>query len=114
MSGKRPGRGPAAAAAVFAALGDETRMAFVTRLGAEGPLSTAELGEGAAISRQAIARHLHVLAAVGLVRGDRHGRDRVWTLEPRPLAEARRHLEQISRQWDDALSRLRALVEDEP
>lgn len=117
MSAKRRNRGAAAqqqqSAAVFAALGDETRMGFVARLGEEGPLSTAELGADSSVSRQAITKHLHVLADAGLVRGLRRGRDSVWELQPQRLVAARRCLEQISRQWDDALGRLRALVEDE-
>lgn len=100
-------------AVVFAALGDETRIGFVARLGADGPLSTAELGAEASITRQAVAKHLHVLEGAGLVRGTRHGRDSVWELRPQGLQAARRCLEQISRQWDDALGRLKALVEDE-
>lgn len=98
---------------MFAALGDETRIGFVARLGADGPLSTAELGARASISRQAVTKHLHVLEGAGLVRGLRHGRDSVWELQPHGLLAARRCLEQISRQWDEALGRLQALVEDE-
>lgn len=101
------------AAPMFAALGDETRLALVARLCASGPLSTARLAEGAAVSRQAIAKHLVVLADAGLVRRDADGpgRERRWEIEPRRLDEARRALEQISRRWDDALERLRATVE---
>ena len=101
-------------APVFAALGDETRMRMVARLGAGGPMTTAQLGDGAGVTRQAVTKHLHVLADAGLVRATRLGRDSVWELEPRRLAEARRLLQSISEQWDDALGRLRALVEDEP
>jgi DNA-binding transcriptional ArsR family regulator len=116
MSARRRDRGAAAlqdSAAVFAALGDETRIGFVARLGADGPLSTAELGAEANITRQAVTKHLHVLEGAGLVRGARHGRDSVWELQPRGLQAARRCLEQISRQWDEALGRLKELVEDE-
>jgi len=120
MSPERSGAGRGAgrdagigAAPAFAALGDETRLALVARLCAAGPLSTARLAEGAAISRQAIAKHLDVLASAGLVRrGDAGpGRERRWEIEPRRLDEARRALEQISRRWDEALERLRASVE---
>jgi hypothetical protein len=47
----------------------------------------------------------------GLLRGLRAGRQRIWELETRRLAEARTYLETISRQWDQALERLRAFVE---
>jgi DNA-binding transcriptional ArsR family regulator len=110
-----PGRsGRPGAAPMFAALGDETRLALVTRLCASGPLSTARLAEGAAVSRQAIAKHLAVLSEAGLVRRDEGGagRERRWEIAPRRLDEARRALEQISRRWDEALERLRAAVEE--
>jgi DNA-binding transcriptional ArsR family regulator len=99
------------AAPVFAALGDETRLALVARLGASGPLSTARLTDETKVTRQAITKHLEVLARAGLVRGERHGRERLWVFEGQKLDEARRYLDQVSKQWDDALQRLAAFVD---
>jgi DNA-binding transcriptional ArsR family regulator len=107
----RAARSLEASAPVFAALGDETRLRLVSRLGDEGPLSIVRLTDGTDVTRQAIAKHLRVLADAGLVRGTRDGRQSVWELEPRRLAEAQRALDAISRQWDDALERLKAMVE---
>jgi DNA-binding transcriptional ArsR family regulator len=101
------------AAPVFAALGDPMRLRIVARLCGGGPLSTVQLKEGAGISRQGITKHLHALERAGVVRSGRLGRERVWELETKRLAEVRRHLEQISLQWDEALARLRVLVETE-
>ncbi len=98
-------------APIFAALGDETRLHLVARLCAGGPLSIARLSAGAAVTRQAITKHLNVLEDAGLVRGIRVGRERLWEIETRQLEEARRFLDRISRQWDDALGRLRLSVE---
>ena len=103
---------PAAAAPVFAALGDETRLRLVVRLGADGPLSIARLTAGSAVTRQAITRHLEVLAGAGLVRDTRRGRERIWELDAARLDEARRYLEQVSQQWDRALDRLKKFVEE--
>lgn len=100
-----------ASAPVFAALGDELRLRLVARLCNEGPLSITRLTEGAHVTRQAVTKHLHVLEDAGLVHGTRDGRENVWTLEPRRLEQARRHLDLISKQWDDALDRLKAFVE---
>ena len=99
-------------ATVFAALGDATRLRVVDRLCEGGPASTARLTEGAAVSRQAITKHLQALEDAGLVQSTRAGRERIWQLRTRRLAQIRRHLEQISGQWDQALDRLRALVEE--
>jgi hypothetical protein len=52
-----------------------------------------------------------VLAGAGLVRGSRTGRLSVWRLERQQLEEARRTLDQISRQWDQALGKLKMFVE---
>lgn len=98
-------------AAVFAALGDETRLRIVARLCRDGPLSIARLTEGFAITRQAITKHLRVMKRAGLVRGSRQGRESVWQIEQRRLADALRHLEAISTQWDEALGRLKSFVE---
>ena len=101
----------AAAAPVFAALGDETRLGIVTRLCAQGPLSIARLTVGGGVTRQAVTKHLHVLAQAGLAHSSQMGRERIWELEARPLLTARECLSQISTQWDEALTRLQRLVE---
>jgi DNA-binding transcriptional ArsR family regulator len=98
-------------APVFAALGDETRMRLVARLCREGPLSITRLTDGTDVSRQAITKHLNVLAAAGLVRSARVGRETVWELELARLTDARRLLDMISDEWDARIGRLRALVE---
>jgi DNA-binding transcriptional ArsR family regulator len=87
----------------FAALGDETRLRLVLRLSRFGPASTAQLCAGSALTRQAITKHLEVLAAASLVQGHRFGRERLWELHPKRLAEAGELLDRIASQWDSAL-----------
>jgi DNA-binding transcriptional ArsR family regulator len=99
------------AAPVFAALGDPTRLELVSRLCA-GPMSIAQLASGAAVTRQAITKHLEVLADAGLVRDARRGRERIFELEAARLDEARRYLDHVSQRWDEALARLKKLVEE--
>jgi len=100
------------AAPVFAALGDPTRLRIVARLCNGGPQSIVRLSAGEDVSRQAVTKHLRALEGAGLVRSAREGRERVWELRTKRLADVRRHLESISEQWDVAIGRLRALVED--
>jgi DNA-binding transcriptional ArsR family regulator len=100
------------AAPVFAALGDPTRLALVTRLCGGGPASIARLTAGAGVSRQAVSKHLRALEQAALVRCTRQGREQIYALEPRRLEAARQCLERISRDWDAALGRLQAFVED--
>lgn len=111
-------RAPSAAATrraqapVFAALGDETRLSLVARLCEGSPLSISELASGAEVTRQAITKHLRVLERAGIVCGVREGRQNLFELEPRALGEARRYLDQVSAEWERALARLKAFVEE--
>jgi DNA-binding transcriptional ArsR family regulator len=98
-------------APIFAALGDETRLRIIAVLCAGGTLSIAQLTSGTEISRQAVTKHLHVLANAGLVRDIKVGRERLWEFEPAQLEEARRSLDEIARQWDHALNKLKMAVE---
>lgn len=99
-------------APIFAALGDETRLRLVAVLCAGSAMSIAQLTAGTDITRQSVTQHLQVLANAGLVRDVKVGRERLWAFEPAHLDEARRALDAISRQWDHALSRLKAAVEE--
>lgn len=100
------------AAPLFFALGDETRLSLLIRLSSGGPGSITKLCEDSAVTRQAITKHLEVLSRAGLVRSRREGRERIWELAPARIAEAHAYLDRISQQWDEALGRLKALVEE--
>src|SRR5689334_11671302 len=110
---RRATAGLADAAPLFAALGDPARLQIVSRLCREGPLSISRLAEGAHISRQAVTKHLNALSAAGLIESERSGRECIYELQPRRLAEIKRHVEAISAQWDDAVERLRRMVESQ-
>ena len=100
-----------ALAGIYAALGDPTRLRLVALLCAGGAFSIAHLTASTDISRQGVTKHLRVLADAGVVRDVKRGRERLWQLEPDQLDDARRALEVIGRQWDEALDRLKAFVE---
>ena|SRR6266849_6229994 len=99
-------------ASLFAALGDETRLALVGKLSSGPPQSISRLAEGTPLSRQAITRHLRVLENVGIVRQERVGRESRYAFRPEPLKEVRSYLDYVSSQWDNALARLKSFVED--
>jgi DNA-binding transcriptional ArsR family regulator len=98
---------------VFAALGDEIRLGLVRRLSRAGPASISALAADFGVTRQAVTKHLHVLATAGIVKGRRAGREHIWTLDPARLTEARRCLDAIGKGWDDVLARLKAHIENE-
>ena len=100
----------ARAAILFAALGDETRLALLQQL-ADGPASISALSASFSVSRQAVTKHLRMLEEAGIIDGRRDGREHVWRCRPGGIEEARRCLDRIARGWDDALARLKAHVE---
>jgi DNA-binding transcriptional ArsR family regulator len=107
-------------AEAFAALGDWTRLLLVMRLataGENGELcSIEELSgfvrrQGVQLTRQAVTKHLHKLERGRLVRGERHGRERLYELDPVGIGEMRAYLEMVSAHWERALGRLKEFVE---
>jgi DNA-binding transcriptional ArsR family regulator len=96
---------------IFAALGDPTRLSLLGRLGDGGMQSITALSAGTRLTRQGVTKHLRVLEQAGLVRALRQGRESRFAIEPQRIEEARSYLDQVARQWDDALSRLKAFVE---
>jgi|SRR5579863_2611948 len=98
-------------AAIFAALGDETRLALIDRLAAGPPQSISRLADGLPLTRQAITKHLRVLEGAGMVRSIRSGRESQFAFVTEPLEELRSYLDRVSAQWDEALQRLKSLVE---
>lgn len=100
-------------ARVFAALGDATRLKLVALLCAGGALSIAQLTAHTDISRQGVTKHLQMLSEAGVVRNVKSGRERLWQLDPTQIEAARRTLEQIGREWEQALGKLKLFVESQ-
>jgi len=98
-------------APVFAALGDETRLALVAKLSSGAPRSISELTEGTALTRQGITKHLRILEKAGIVHSVRIGRESRFELNPAPITEVKEYLDHVSKQWDQTLSRLKSFVE---
>ena len=96
----------------FAALGNAARLALLIRLGEGVSLSITQLTVGSDLTRQAVTKHLRVLEGAGMVHSSRRGREHLFRADPESLRNVRDSLDAVSRQWDDALSRLKALVED--
>ena len=112
MSTKRP-YSARAKAAVFAALGDETRLSLLARLCDGQRYSIAELTEGTKLTRQAVTKHLRVLERVRIVHGTREGRESLFAFDPQPVIEMKEYLELVSKQWDRALGRLKKFVKSD-
>src|ERR1700689_2002635 len=100
-------------AAVFAALGDETRLSLLVRLCGGQRYSIAELTEGTKLTRQAVTKHLRVLERVRIVHGTREGRESLFQFDPHPVIEMEEFLRLVSMHWDVALARLKTFVESD-
>jgi DNA-binding transcriptional ArsR family regulator len=101
-----------ARAPIFAALGDQTRLSLVAKLSRGRPSSISQLTAGSKLTRQAITKHLRVLKNAGIVRSVRTGRQSLFEFDPEPIEEIKDYLDLVCEQWDQALSRLKAFVED--
>lgn len=99
-------------APIFAALGDETRLSLVAKLCSGQPYSISQLTRGSKLTRQAITKHLRVLQRAGIVHSAHRGRETRFEFDAEPIAGIKEYLDFVSRQWDQALSRLRAFVEN--
>jgi DNA-binding transcriptional ArsR family regulator len=99
-------------APVFAALGDETRLLLLAKLSSGQRFSISKLTRSSKMTRQAITKHLRVLERVKIVRSLRSGRESLFEFDPKPIEEAKAYLELVSEQWDEALGRLKSLVEE--
>jgi DNA-binding transcriptional ArsR family regulator len=106
LSGPHGDRAP-----LFSALGDGTRLRLIGTLSHGGARSITELAGDSELTRQAITKHLRILEDVGLVNAERRGREVRFSLMPKPIDEARKYLDLVSKRWDGALSRLKAFVE---
>jgi DNA-binding transcriptional ArsR family regulator len=114
MSNASPQAGAPGPAPVFAALGDPTRLSLLMKLSDGRTQSIARLSADTRLTRQAVTKHLHVLEKAGLVRSVRDGRESRFAYRPEQITDVRAYLERVSTQWDEALARLKALVETTP
>jgi DNA-binding transcriptional ArsR family regulator len=98
----------AVAEQVFVALADPTRRSLLAALAAGGPATATDLADRLPITRQAIAKHLALLAEAGLVTAEPGERRRVrYRLRSAPMQVAQQFLAALARDWDGPLDALR-------
>lgn len=99
---------------LFAALSDPTRLALVERLRGRPPQSTSALAGGTELTRQAVTKHLEVLRDADLVRDERVGRERCWSLHAAPLRQLADWSAEVRREWEARFDRLEAFLAAPP
>jgi DNA-binding transcriptional ArsR family regulator len=95
---------------VFSALADPTRRTVLEEVAARGSATATELAEPLGITRQAVAKHLAVLAGAGLVDPRRAGRETRYRPTPAPMSEAISWMTEVGAQWDERLAALERQV----
>ena len=96
----------------FAALGDPTRRAILSRLADEGELTVQEIAQPFAMSLPAVSQHLKVLEHAGLILRGRNGQRRPCQLRPEGLAEAMAWLNFTRNAWEARFDRLARFLDD--
>lgn len=96
--------------AVFSALADGTRRDILRAVVDDGPCTATQLAAGRTITRQAVTKHLGVLASAGLVRRDRDGREVRYVADTSPLHAAVGWIESTGAAWERRLARLDGLI----
>jgi DNA-binding transcriptional ArsR family regulator len=97
---------------VFQAIADPTRRE-VLRLLAEKELPISQITSHFPMSRTAIAKHLHILSEAELVSGRKVGREKIYRLQPEPLAELKQWLSFYEQFWNIKLLMLKHVVEND-
>jgi len=95
---------------VFAALGDPTRRTVLSEVSTRGSATATELAVPLGVSRQAVAKHLAVLADAGLVNARREGRETRYRPTPAPMGDAISWMAGVGGAWDDRLAALERQV----
>lgn len=99
-------------AVTFAALGDSRRISLIDKLYHAEALSVSELCSGMDVSRQAVSKHLRILADAQLVLSRKAGREVLYSLEKQKLSAANAFLKHVDQKWDNAFDRLKTHLEN--
>lgn len=98
----------------FAALGDATRLAIISRLASDGDMTVQEIAQPFDMSLPAVSQHLKVLERAGLITRGRDGQKRPCSLNAERLAEAARWFDHTRAAWDARLDRLERFLATSP
>ena len=97
---------------IFSAISDPTRRAIIERLNRHGPQSIKELGKGLDISRQGLTKHLDKLVKSKIVSAEFVGKERIHSLQPKPMEKLANWLQPFAEQWDTRLGNLAFHLEE--
>lgn len=94
------------------ALADPTRRKILERL-SRGEARVTDLARPFSISLNSVSKHIRVLERARLVRRRRSGREHLLSLDPRPIDDAARWIEQQRSAWAKRLDVLDSILLEE-
>ena len=95
---------------IFSALADSSRRHILVLL-SKGSKSAGSIAGEFKISRPAISKHLRILKDSGLVSTNKQGRQRYFSLNPKPIKEVFDWLKFYDKFWDEKLHLLKKYIE---
>ena len=96
---------------LWSAIGDPSRRRVLDLLVRGGEASASWLAGQVPFSRQAVSKHLAVLAEAGLVGRRQQGREVLYQVDAARLDQATRAMAEIASQWDRRLETIKRLAE---
>ena len=97
----------------FTALAEPTRRTILERLVANGNMSATDIYRGFAASPPAISQHLKVLREANLVRVEKRAQQRIYYINPEPMRELEKWVQQFAAKLEDQYQRLDQILEIE-
>ena len=90
---------------VFQAIADPTRRDIISLI-AKKPMTPNTVADSFNLSRQAISKHINILAECGLLSLEIQGREYYYTMQVKKLAEVNNWLEPFRIMWEERFSSL--------
>lgn len=97
----------------FTALAEPTRRTILERLAANGNMSATDIYRGFKASPPAISQHLKVLREAKLVRVEKRKQQRIYYINPEPMREIEKWIQQFAARMEDQYQRLDKILEIE-
>lgn len=94
---------------IFQAIADPTRRAILTLIATQAMTPTA-LAEHFDTSRQAVSKHIHILAQCKLLKQEQHGREIYYHFNPKKMKEIADWIDPFRRLWEERFDRLENLL----
>src|SRR6202044_1832149 len=96
---------------LWSAIADPSRRRVLDLLVSNGEVSASWLASRVPFSRQAVSKHLVVLAEARLVSRRKQGREVLYQVEADRLDQASRAMTDLAAQWDQRLAAIKRLAE---